>query len=246
MQCLSLVSVLYLVITTQALAKTNVVIGKLVSGGAVIPLPVQIEPDPMHEIIGVQLGTSGYFHTGANFASRNALSPTVYFNDNNSSNLIFVDIASFYPSGRPTVIADINSVKLIKSDGTFLKETDFTVVNKLVSYDVDMVDFDNDGISNAVETSLGMNIYSLDSDGDGLLDNYEYQHAGLDPIVNDANADADSDGMSNIDEYLAGTDATNADSDFDGMNDGDEIAIGRDPLLNEPAILVVINGLILG
>jgi hypothetical protein len=49
---------------------------------------------------------------------------------------------------------------------------------------------------------------SPDSDGDGLPDAWErtyFGHLGVNP-----NADADSDGMSNLAEYLAGTNPTNA------------------------------------
>ena len=46
----------------------------------------------------------------------------------------------------------------------------------------------------------------VDSDGDGLPDNYELAQ-GLNPAsAADAGMDADSDGMSNLQEYLAGTD----------------------------------------
>jgi hypothetical protein len=44
-----------------------------------------------------------------------------------------------------------------------------------------------------------------DSDGDGIPDDWEDAH-GLNKFVNDANLDADSDGFTNWQEYLAGTD----------------------------------------
>lgn len=44
----------------------------------------------------------------------------------------------------------------------------------------------------------------LDTDGDGLLDEFEKLH-GLDPVVADADADKDGDGFTNIEEFVAKT-----------------------------------------
>src|SRR6185295_1172281 len=49
----------------------------------------------------------------------------------------------------------------------------------------------------------------LDSDGDGLPDEWEFQN-GTDPQANDAGADPDHDGQSNLAEYIAGTDPQSA------------------------------------
>lgn len=43
-------------------------------------------------------------------------------------------------------------------------------------------------------------------------------------------ADSDHDGLSNLQEYQAGTDPTMVDTDGDGINDGDEVLAGTDPL----------------
>ena len=57
-------------------------------------------------------------------------------------------------------------------------------------------DTDGDGTPNSVDE---------DDDNDGMPDDYETDN-GLDPLdASDAQMDADSDGVSNVDEYLAGT-----------------------------------------
>ncbi len=66
-----------------------------------------------------------------------------------------------------------------------------------------------------------------DSDGDGMPDDWELLYTdppsatALDPAL-----DADSDGLNNLDEYLAGTIPTNPDTDGDGLLDGAETNTG--------------------
>ena len=64
-----------------------------------------------------------------------------------------------------------------------------------------------------------------DTDGDGIPDSYEDAN-GLDKTVNDAEGDLDSDDLSNIDEYVAGSDPQDDDSDDDGLKDGAETNTG--------------------
>ena len=58
------------------------------------------------------------------------------------------------------------------------------------------LDTDGDGIGNNAD---------LDDDNDGMPDSWEVQY-GLNPLVDDASGDLDGDGVSNLNEYIAGTD----------------------------------------
>ena len=59
---------------------------------------------------------------------------------------------------------------------------------------------------------------SIDSDGDGMPDDYEADISG----THVCQADSDSDGLNDMAEYEAGTDPWNDDSDNDNLKDGFE------------------------
>jgi hypothetical protein len=71
-----------------------------------------------------------------------------------------------------------------------------------------------------------------DWDSDGMPDEWERQY-GLNAMVNDAQQDADEDGLKNISEYNAQTHPNDADTDDDGMPDGWEAQYGLNPLVND-------------
>ncbi|MCG3148484.1 MAG: hypothetical protein PCFJNLEI_01928 [Verrucomicrobiae bacterium] len=78
-----------------------------------------------------------------------------------------------------------------------------------------LVDTDGDGIPDPQELRLGTNPALADTDGDGMPDTWEVAY-GLDALsangVNGAAGDYDNDGITNLDEYLAGTDPNNPDT----------------------------------
>lgn len=78
------------------------------------------------------------------------------------------------------------------------------------------------GLLQGDATSVAAPVTVGDSDGDGLPDWWEEANdldAGDPNGANGAYGDADGDGLSNIAEYLAGTDPNNWDTDGDGVSD---------------------------
>ncbi len=73
-----------------------------------------------------------------------------------------------------------------------------------------------------------------DDDGDGMSNEWELDH-GLDPTdPDDADVDAEPDGLTNLQEFLNNTDPNDDDTDGDGLNDGDEVNThGTDPTDND-------------
>ena len=105
-------------------------------------------------------------------------------------------------------------------------------------YDVEFLDSDNDGLPDVLEIAIGTRPDLADTDGDTLTDYQEVYITGTDPTVydsvtegvSDADADCDSDGLSNSYEIELGSDPCSENSDEDDLNDYDEVYIyGTDP-----------------
>ncbi len=85
--------------------------------------------------------------------------------------------------------------------------------------------------ANGVDVGIGQfAVVDSDTDGDLIVDSYEVR-AGLNPAVpNSLSADADGDGLTDLEECLMGTSPIRKDTDGDGIEDNVEVRQGSDPL----------------
>jgi hypothetical protein len=82
-------------------------------------------------------------------------------------------------------------------------------------------DDDNDGLTDAVETSLSLNLCAADSDDDGLADKWEFD-CDRDSVLNRDEGDDDDDLLPDGLETAIGTDPCGIDTDGDSVEDGYE------------------------
>jgi hypothetical protein len=91
---------------------------------------------------------------------------------------------------------------------------------------------DNVAVSPTIEITV-QGGSSLDTDGDGIPNDWENKFTDLDKDINDATHDLDNDGLTNLQEYLHNTNPVQNDTDNDGMIDGWEITWGFNPVEND-------------
>jgi hypothetical protein len=85
-------------------------------------------------------------------------------------------------------------------------------------------DLKHPSVAQTFTVNVGTPVFT---DGDGLPDDYKATHPCLPVGVNDAAADPDVDGLTNLQEYQQGTNPCVADTDGDGYPDGQEAALAQ-------------------
>jgi hypothetical protein len=169
--------------------------------------------------------------------------PDADFDNDGLSNAIEVQYAGLDPTnddsdadGILDAADDLDHDGLINSDeianNTLLDDGDTDNDNlsdgnevNVYNSNPNLYDTDGDGLSDGseVNSTPSSDPTLRDTDADGIDDNIEVQY-GLDPgNANDAAADADNDGLTNLEEVANNTRIDLADTDGDTLSDGDEV-----------------------
>ena len=116
-------------------------------------------------------------------------------------------------------------------------------INVSVSIDVPIEDVDSGDKNNFASKCVTVTIGALDTDEDGMADDWEYYNGLNMWSAADADDDPDRDHLTNLAEARNGTDPWNPDTDGDGVPDGWEIDYGFNPLLMDSVLDADMDGL---
>ena len=112
-------------------------------------------------------------------------------------------------------------------------DTDGDSLVNLLEYYADLNVSDKDGLKRTRKsldvTMIGTDPHNPDSDGDLLLDGFEFANDLPPTQKGDSRTDTDGDGLTDLDEQIHRTNPLKPDSDGDGVRDGTEIQLGTDP-----------------
>lgn len=106
------------------------------------------------------------------------------------------------------------------------------------TYQLGFVAYDENGVASIAEKH-DVVVETTDSNGDGLPDQWKVNNGfGIHEVM--AGLDTDQDGLTNLEEFQAGTNPQVADTSGDGIADGlafQLAALGFDPLVNNPVLV---------
>jgi uncharacterized protein (DUF1800 family) len=136
-------------------------------------------------------------------------------------------IADLTNPASPITLASKTWTNAVAADATLLAGTSVWKNNQGVSGRIDL--YTETGVRAFVSSAA---LGTPDADSDGMPDAWETTHFFNTANHTDALLDADSDGLSNLQEFLTGTNPRDADSDDDGANDATELHRGSNPLSN--------------
>jgi hypothetical protein len=166
---------------------------------------------------------------------------SVYMTSMTNAGAYVISNAANAQSYTVTAFLDINgnaTQDTWEARGAYVDTNDvpivFTLTNLLTGIDVTVEDStednDGDGLTDYDEVIIhGTDPNDTDTDNDSMPDGWEVDN-GLDPLVDDALGDPDSDSLRNQDEYIHNGDPQNPDTDGEGLLDGAEVlTYGTEP-----------------
>jgi RHS repeat-associated protein len=156
----------------------------------------------------------------------NTLSKTIDIH-NKSTNITY-RILAVYTDGSE-VLSNIVSL-VYESEEADVEENETTYP----AYTTQKIDTDEDGLEDDYEIwDFGSDELEADSDGDGFDDYYEVTILGENPTIYTIDTDSDQDGLTNLEEYNLGTNPYLKDTDFDGYADNTDSEPLKTDAVNE-------------
>jgi len=153
---------------------------------------------------------------------------------------------SVYLISQPGDLVTINLQYNTSNNTLYLRPSRFLAFNETYFIGLDGI---TDLSGNPLKKTHLIYTIELDRDNDGMPNRWEDPYGDL---LASADIEVGSlgvivgDGLINVDEFNYNSNPTIADTDNDGITDGAEVAIGRNPTVNEPVLLTIVNSLILG
>lgn len=203
------------------LAPTNGLIDEFV-----IEVGVLVKEAGAFVVAGVLAGTNGVGITSATAEAETA-------EPGEQTVLLRFDAPTIYDSGA---LGGFNLVDLVvcgTGDNSALLDSRATA-HATAGYDYfqfERADKDGDGLSDLTEEGLETDPENDDSDFDGMSDKWEIDNR-LDPRGDDKELDADHDGLTNFEEYVAGTDPQDNVSNLSIINLSDLVESETDDFMS--------------